>query len=114
VAVGFPERAADAREAIYVFAHEVIGAISTQAVNDNTTPAQQREGVAGGYVAAAQVRGGALLLQRVAPELVDGYTRYYLRQAGAPANASLASAFPLPAGFVEAITRQLEVVLGGI
>jgi hypothetical protein len=83
-------------------------------VNDNTTPAQQREGIAAGYVAAGQVRGGALLLQRVAPDLVEGYTRYYLRQAGAPANASLASAFPLPAGFVEAITRQLEVVLGGI
>jgi hypothetical protein len=114
VTVTFPERSTDALEAIYVFAHEVVGGIAGTAVNDNTTPAQQREGLASTYVSAAQVRGGALLLQRVAPELVAGYTRFYLRTANVAASSSLATAFPLPANLVEAIDRQLGVVLGGI
>jgi hypothetical protein len=114
VTVTFPETTADAVEAIFVMAHEVVGGLANTAVTDNTTPAQQREGLASAYVSAAQVRGGALLLQRVAPELVAGYTRFYLRQANASASASLASAFPLPANLVEAIDRQLGVVLGGI
>lgn len=108
----------DPMEALFVFAHEIVSGIVSTAVNDNTTPNEQRAGVAGRYVTTGTVRAGAMLLRRVAPELVAGYTRYYLMQAGQPttgdAGARLASAFPLPQAIVDAIDRQLEVVLGGI
>jgi hypothetical protein len=116
VAVTMPEE--DSREALYVFVHEIVGSIVATAVNDNTTPADQRAGIAGNHVLMGAVRGGAMLLQKAAPELANGYMRYYLQQAGVPAtgdlNARLASTFPLPEIIRAAIERQLEVVLGGI
>ena len=116
VAVTMPEQ--DPREAIYVFAHEVTGSIVATAVNDNITPSEQRSGAAARYVPIGQVRAGAMLLQRVAPELVAGYTRYYLQQGGFPTSgdiaARLVSSFPLPELIRDAIDRQLNVVLGGI
>ena len=116
VAATMPEQ--DPREAIYVLAHELVSSIVTTAVNDNTTPADQRAGVAGNHILTGTVRGGAMLLQRVAPELAEGYMRYYLQQAGQSTsgdlNARLASTFPLPELIRAAIDRQLEVVLGGI
>jgi hypothetical protein len=108
----------NAEEAFYVFAHEVVSGIVSTSVNDNTTPSQQREGLAGRYVTTGTVRAGAMLLQKSAPELVPGFTRYYLTQAGQPVtgdiNARLAAVFPLPDGIRQAIERQLDVVLGGI
>jgi hypothetical protein len=108
----------DPREAIYVFAHEVVSSIVSTAVSDNTTPTEQRAGVASRYITTGTVRAGALLLQRVAPELLAGYTRYYLSQAGQPtsgdASARLVATFPLPEIIRQAIERQLDVVLGGI
>ena len=116
VAVTWPE--ADAHEAVWVFAHEVVGNIVATAVNDNTTPTEQRAGTTARYVTAGQVRAGAMLLQRAIPELAPGYTRYYLAQAGQPTtgdiNARLAATFPLPDVIRDAIGRQLDVVLGGI
>lgn len=116
VAVTMPER--EALEAIYVFAHEVVSSIVSTAVNDNTTPTEAREGLAGRYITTGTVRAGAMLLQRTAPELVAGYTRYYLSQAGLSTsgdiNARLAATFPLPDVIRQAIDRQLDVVLGGI
>ena len=81
VTVSFPERPADAVEAIYVFVHEVVGALAATAVADNTTPNDRRTGLADRYQSAAAVRAGALLLEKSAPELTEGYTRYYLRSA---------------------------------
>ena len=118
--VAFPERAADAAEASYVAAHELVGSLVGGVVADNTSPADQRAGLADRYVGAGQVRAGYLLLQRSAPDLAAGYARFYLREAGlaAPAaggeGAALAAAFPLPAAILEAVTRQLDVVQGGI
>lgn len=116
VAVTMPDL--DPREAIYVFAHEVVSGIVSTAVNDNTTPNEQRAGVSARLVTTGTVRAGAMLLQRAAPELLPGYIRYYLSQAGLPTtgdvNARLASAFPLPDAIRDAIERQLEVVMGGI
>lgn len=119
VAVGFPDSADAAVEALYVFAHETINAITGPAITDNITPAEQRSGAGGRYSANANVRGGALLLQRAAPDLAAGYMRYYLRTAGvtAPAgdlSAAFAAAFPIPDAIRDAIARQLDVVLGGI
>jgi hypothetical protein len=87
-------------------------------ITDNTTPAQKREGLDQRYASDGLVIGGALLLQRIAPELVDGYARYYLRIAnvapGSDPQAALRNAFPLPENFRAAFVRQLDVVLGGI
>src|SRR4051812_44884047 len=116
VAVTWPE--ADAHEAVWVFVHEVVGSIVATAVNDNTTPTEQRAGAGAKYITLGQVRAGAMLLQRVAPELVPGYTRYYLNQAGQATtgdiNARLVSISPIPDVVRDAIARQLDVVLGGI
>lgn len=116
--VTFPTRVSEAIEAIYVVAHELSGNIVSIAVKDNVTPTDQRMGLADRYIAAGSVRAGAILLQKVSPDLVDGYARYYLRSANKPigsnATASLALAFPLPDGIRDAITRQIQVVLGGI
>jgi hypothetical protein len=112
VVVTMPESAAGAAEAIYVFAHEVVQVVSNQAVNDNTTAAQQRSGDAAGFSPTAAVRGGAMLLQHVAPELADGFMRYYLTQAGraAPAGnpeATFVAAFPLPTAILADMERQI-------
>jgi hypothetical protein len=116
VATTMPD--SDPLEALYVFVHEIVSSVVSTAVNDNTTPNDQRSGLSGRYVTTGTVRAGAMLLQRTSPELVAGYTRYYLTQAGQPTtgdiNARLVSVFPLPQQIVEAIDRQLEVVLGGI
>lgn len=119
IAVTFPATPATAAEGIYVIAHEVVGSsLASTAVNDNVTPTDRRAGLAERYQSAAAVRGGALLLQRVAPELVDGYARYYLRSANRPVGAnpmtSLVAAFFLPEAVRDAMTRQLDVILGGI
>lgn len=119
VTTGFPETPRVAVEAIYVFAHEVVGAVTNVAIADNTTPAQQRSGVVAGYTTNAAVRGGALLLERTAPDLAPGYMRYYLRDAGAATPeaklaATFAARFPLPDVIRDAIVRQMDTVLGGI
>jgi hypothetical protein len=118
ITVTFPDTPAQAADAIYVFAHEAVGTIANRSVSDNITPSEQRSGVGDRYTSAAAVRGGAMLLQRVAPDLVAGYARYYLQSArrtvGADPMTSLAAAFPLPDAIRDAIGRQLDVVLGGI
>ena len=123
VAVPLPGRVEDANEAIVVFAHEVVGSTVATAVNDNTTPAEKLSGVAARLIALGQVRGGAVLLERIAPELVAPYARYYLAQGGhrvpvSPTDAALlsalAAAHPLPAPVLEAMVRQIEIALGGI
>src|SRR5688572_3321150 len=118
IAVAFPARSADAAEAIYVIAHEMVGQITSTAVRDNVTPNDARLGLADRYIAVGAVRAGAMLLQKVAPELVDGYARYYLRSAGRTVGtnpvASMTQAFALPNGIRDAISRQIDVVLGGI
>ena len=54
VAVGFPDSPDAAVEAIYVLSHEIVNAITTTAINDNVTPAEQRSGaVARSIVSAA-------------------------------------------------------------
>jgi hypothetical protein len=119
IAVGFPERADSAITAIYVFAHEASGEVTSLAVRDNLTPAETRMGAGTRLEAAALVRGGEILLARVAPELAEGYARHYLASAGLDAAASdpraaLAEAFPLPETIRDAIVRQIDVTLGGI
>jgi hypothetical protein len=105
-------------QAIYVISHEAVSGIAATAVKDNITPEQARTGIGERYQSAAAVRGGALLLQRSSPELVDGYMRYYLgsvnRAPGANPQATFIATFALPDTIRDALTRQLDVVLGGI
>jgi hypothetical protein len=123
IAVPMPGRVEDAREAILVFAHEAVGSTAGSSVNDHTTPAQQRSGEAGKLVALAQVRAGAMLLEAIAPELVNAYARYYLAQGGHAVAAratdkerlaALAAAYPVPVEVVDGMRRQIEIALGGI
>jgi hypothetical protein len=119
IAAAFPTTAADAMNALYVFTHEITGSAAQRAIEDNLTPAQAREGAAAKLIPIGAVRAGAILLQRIAPELVEGYQRFYLRQTGAtvpsgnPADA-FASAFTLSQPILDGITRQIDLVLAGI
>lgn len=116
--VTFPDRPNDAVEAIYVIAHEAVSALAAVAVTDNITPEQRRSGLGERYQSAAAVRAGALLLQRTAPEILDGYMRYYLRSVNRPVGANVqttfTSTFALTDTIRDALIRQLDVVLGGI
>jgi hypothetical protein len=116
--VTFPDRPNDAVEAIYVIAHEAVSGIASVAVTDNITPEQRRSGLGERYQSAAAVRGGALLLERTSPAILDGYMRYYLmavnRPAGTNVRTTFISTFAIPDTIRDALTRQLDVVLGGI
>jgi hypothetical protein len=118
ITVTFPERPNDAVEAIYVIAHEAVSGIAATAVNDNITPEQRRTGLGERYQSAAAVRGGALLIQRTSPEILDGYMRYYLKSVNRPAGANLQATFTgtfaLADTIRDALIRQMDVVLGGI
>jgi hypothetical protein len=118
VAVALPDALEQSEVALFVFAHEVAGAVANAAIEDNTTPAERRSGMTSRYEQSAAVQAGALLLERTIPGVVPGYMRYYLQIAGRSApndpRAAFATTFAVPAAVVEAITRQLDVILGGI
>jgi hypothetical protein len=119
IATAFPEPGSDAMAAIYVFVHEIAGNAAGRALEDNLTPAQAREGQLAKLTPIAAVRGGALILQRLAPELLQGYQRFYLRQHGSavpsgdPASAFI-SAYSLPQAVADGLARQIDLVLAGI
>lgn len=117
-AVAFPARPSDVNEFVYVLAHELISPVVAASVSDNTTPAQQRDGTSDQLLSIGAVRGGLLWLENSAPELADGYARFYLQQAGRTPGANpkteLAKLFPLPTPIRDAISRQLESAAGGI
>ena len=119
VAVPLEMTAGSAMASLYVFAHEIVGNAAASAVKDNLTPAEARAGAEAKYVPIAAVRGGAILLSRIAPELLVGYQRYYLRHAGAaiPAgdlNAAFIATFGLPEAVATGLAKQIDLVLAGI
>jgi hypothetical protein len=119
VTTPFVEAGGDAMASIYVFTHEIVGNAAGRAIEDNLTPAEAREGNAAKLTPIAAVRGGAILLQRIAPELVQGYMRFYLKQTGAtvpsgdPA-AAFTAAFVLPQAVADGLAKQIDLVLAGI
>lgn len=119
-AVAFPPTAARAAEAIYGVLHEAVGPLVGTAVEDNVTPAEKRAGVADQLSSRALVRGGALLLGKVSPQLVNGYMRFYLHAAGATnirdaeLIATFEKTFVVPKGLIESIERQIAVSFSGI
>ncbi|HEY0928741.1 MAG TPA: hypothetical protein VGE27_02380 [Gemmatimonas sp.] len=123
MAVPFPARPEDAVQALYVLVHEATGSLVGPVVADNVTPAEQRTGAADRAVASGQVVAGAMVLTKIAPELLAGYQRYYLAQSGvrvdaaadgAALTAAFERAFSLPASMRDALRRQIDIVLGGI
>ena len=118
IVVPLPDSAAGVAEALYVAAHELVGAVTSAAIEDNLSPAQKRAGEGERLSAIALVRGGLMLLQRAAPEMAEGYARFYLRVArvgytGDPLGA-LERAFPLNAEFSGTLRRQIDLAFGGI
>lgn len=119
IAVPFPDRVADAKDVILVLAHELTGTLVNGVIAENTTPAEQRAGVADKYVSLAQVRAGAMLLEKIAPELVDSYMRFYLAQSGVRADAAdvktlFSRTYDVPVVIRDGLQRQIDIVLGGI
>ena len=118
VAGPMPESSAESESVLYVMAHETTGAIAAAAIADNSTPADRRGGLTSRYEQAAAVRAGALLLEKTVPASLPGYMRYYLQAAGRTApndpRAAFVATFGIPDSMRDAISRQLDVVLGGI
>jgi len=119
IAVPFPDRVADAKDVILVLAHELTGTLVNGVIAENTTPAEQRAGAADRYVSLAQVRAGAMLLEKIAPELVDSYMRFYLAQSGVRADAVdvkplFSRTYDVPVVIRDGLQRQIDIVLGGI
>lgn len=118
VAVAFPDERDQSDVVLFVFAHEIVGAVANAAIEDNTTPADRRSGTTSRYEQSAAVRAGALLLERTIPSVVPGYMRYYLQQTGrtppSDPRTMFAQVYAVPESLRDAITRQLEVILGGI
>lgn len=118
VAIGFPASADSSIEAVFMFAHQAAGVVAVQAVQEETTPAEQRSGVADRYVTPAEVRGGAMLLQRAIPDLVAGYERHYLDAARVPVSGSnvdttFVRVFPLRQSMIDAMDRKLDSAVRG-
>jgi hypothetical protein len=118
VAVGFPDAPDHAMDAIYAFAHEVVGPLAAPAVDDNTTPAEKRSGLATAIGSNALVRGGALVLAHLSPALAVGYARFYLGLAGVTFTGdpmiALGKAFSIPLPMLDSINRQIAISFGGI
>ncbi len=118
LAVPLPDSAGAAVDALYVTVHELVGAVVSPAIEDNLSPAQKRAGDGERLSAIALVRGGLMLLQRAAPEMAEGYARFYLRVArgvytGDPL-AALERAFPLSPELAGTLRRQIDLAFGGI
>ena len=116
VAIGFPASADSSLEAVYEFAHEVIGVVAEEAARERISPAEFRAGAAAQYESPAKVRGGAMLLQRAIPELVDGYERHYLsearvRIAGGDVDSVFVRAFPLKQSIIDGMDQRLDAVM---
>ncbi|MFN8581705.1 MAG: hypothetical protein U0163_12105 [Gemmatimonadaceae bacterium] len=119
IAVPFPDDESHAAEPIFVLLHELAGPPANLAVHDHTTPAEQRDGTSDRYASLGAVRGGAIILQRIAPDVVGAYQRYYLTVArvrvpeGDPGPA-FERTFALSPAVADAIGRQIDIILGGI
>jgi hypothetical protein len=118
VAVGFPDSPNDAMDAMYAFAHEIAGPLVGPAVDDNTTPAEKRSGLATTIGNSALVQGGELVFAHLSPALGAGYARFYLGLAGVTYTgdpvAALAKAFPIPIPMLNSIARQVAISFGKI
>lgn len=86
--------------------HEAGYALAAEAVRDHVAPAEIRRLGEATLVGRAAVRAGAMVVERLLPELTPDYRRYYTSVVG-ESSSRFEQAFPLPdelrAGLVEAI-----------
>jgi hypothetical protein len=116
IAVGFPSTPDSSLDAVYEFAHEVVGPVAEQAVRERIAPAEFRAGVGAQLESPAKVRGGAMLLERAIPQLVAGYERHYLTEArvataGADLDSAFVRAFPLRQAIIDGMDQRLDEAL---
>jgi hypothetical protein len=107
-------------DAVLAFVHELLYPLVGEAIKENVAPARIRELGALRLAALSALRGGAMLLERVAPARVDSYRRFYLEASGrAPApgeslEAAFAAAFPLPPELETGLRTAVNTALAGI
>ena len=114
LAVPFPSRADDARDVILVLANQFVGPLVSR-VMLGSTPVGRRSALPNRQLVPSQVRAGAMLLDRVAPELVGAYARFYLQQAGVRDDASWQTferVFAIPMATRDELLRQVTLATG--
>ena len=114
LAVPFPARVQDANEVILVLAHELTAALTASVVTGGASTAERRSVATNRALVLPQVRAGAMLLERVAPELAEPYMRFYLQQSGVRADATSARqqferVFDISASLRDELRRQIDV-----
>ncbi len=119
VAVTRPQTVDSAAVAVYSFVHEVVGPAVDLAIREKDAPADSLTRLIDAYTTNGLVRGGHVLLRLAAPDLADGYARYYLQLVGRSAGradpgAALAAVFVLPDAVAQDIEQQISSVLRGI
>lgn|GEM_PF-274052 len=119
IVLPFPGRVEDARDAIVVLAHEVVGGVTASVLSENATAADQRAGTVDRMLPLAQVRAGAMLLERVAPELSAPYMSFYLMQSGVKLDVSRLLAdfqrtFDIPAAVRDGLRRKIDAAVRGL
>ncbi|HEX7051506.1 MAG TPA: hypothetical protein VF188_14970 [Longimicrobiales bacterium] len=109
------------REAVLAFVHELLYPLVGDVIRDYLAPVRIREVGEDVLAARAAARGGALLLDRAAPDRAADYRRFYLRAAGrtppedpASLEAAFADAFPIPSELERGLVEVIERALAGI
>ena len=119
IAVTFPDSVSTADQALFVITHEAVGNVAGRAVGDNTTPNEKKSGLADRYLAAATVRAGAMVIERIRPNLLTAYQAYYLRAAGFEVPVGKEAQefvfrFPLSDPIVAELKQALDAATTGI
>ena len=105
----------DARVVVGRVIHELAYPIAAEAIADAVAPARIREIGEDVLVARAAVRAGAMVLERIAPNLLASYTEDYIRAAGGdPGRTTLIRQFPLPDELVPALESAVQLATAGI
>ena len=117
IAVPFPARVEDARQVILVLAHELTAVVVSRVLLGSGAASIQRSVAVALAISTAQVRAGAMLLERVAPELVEAYMQFYLTQSGVavlpPAlDATFVRIFDIPVAARDGMREQIDSAVG--
>ncbi len=121
VIVPFPDDVEHAPDAILVFAHEISAAVVREVATEVAASGRGAD-ARSRSLTLAQIRAGSMLIEKVAPELLEPYMRLYLssiaddsfaRATGAPLREAFAKRFALPDAVASALAHQLDLILNG-
>ncbi|MFW6079328.1 MAG: hypothetical protein ACODAE_06900 [Gemmatimonadota bacterium] len=115
-------------DALWSFVHELMYPLVDDVIRDYVAPVRIRELGLDVLGTRAAVRGGAMVLERVGPERVEAYRRFFLRSIDERAaavddaeadvvvgdEASFERAFPLPPELERGLRETIEQALAGI